>query len=270
MLSLVARATGQTGDRISVNGEEWILLAKPIETDTLLSKQVRDLLPENRMISTGNWSGYTAFWELKGDCLYLQKIEVEMTSRKEDNMVFTPESLKGIFASYYGQDGICAAWVSGNLRMGKGALVQYHHMGFSRNYETECIMKLEDGKMKDRTMYRNSKTPGMDLSEVKWEFIRNFPWKNFPELEGRHIGFYVDNVVLSAEDWAMDFDKVLVYYNTEAGRVYIKNRDHPVVEAFTKVLKGLHPVIVYHVNGKASVVYAGHTINVSPAERTEI
>lgn len=57
LLSLIvtfAKATGQSGDVIRLEGEEWVLMAKPIGYDSLLCRRMRDFLPENVSRSTGN------------------------------------------------------------------------------------------------------------------------------------------------------------------------------------------------------------------------
>ena len=44
---LTLKATGQSGDVIRLEGEEWVLMAKPIGYDSLLCRRMGDFLPEN-------------------------------------------------------------------------------------------------------------------------------------------------------------------------------------------------------------------------------
>ena len=72
---LTLKATGQSGDVIRLEGEEWVLMAKPIGYDSLLCRRMGDFLPENVTRSTGNYSGYTAFWEVRDGYLCLQRVK---------------------------------------------------------------------------------------------------------------------------------------------------------------------------------------------------
>lgn len=79
---LQAKATGLSGDIISFNGKKWVLMAKPIEMDSMLYKRLMDFLPDNRRSSTRNWDGYTAFWKIQGGYLCLQRMEVYILIRQ--------------------------------------------------------------------------------------------------------------------------------------------------------------------------------------------
>ena len=60
-----ASATGQSGDMITIDGEQWNLLGKPIDWDSTLYKSLLKVLPEERSINTANWDGYTAYWSIR-------------------------------------------------------------------------------------------------------------------------------------------------------------------------------------------------------------
>lgn len=93
---LQAKATGLSGDIISFNGKKWGLMAKPIEMDSMLYKRLMDFLPDNRRSSTNNWDGYTAFWEIQGGYLCLQRMEVyiyDKTSGKDSTLIYSAEAL---------------------------------------------------------------------------------------------------------------------------------------------------------------------------------
>ena len=89
---LTLKATGQSGDVIRLEGEEWVLMAKPIGYDSLLCRRMDDFLPENVSRSTGNYSGYTAFWEVRDGYLCLQRVEADVydeVSKKESTGCMT-------------------------------------------------------------------------------------------------------------------------------------------------------------------------------------
>ena len=59
------KATGLSGDVIYLQGEEWVLLDKPINRDSILFHRLMEFLPDNHCITTANWEGYTAYWEVQ-------------------------------------------------------------------------------------------------------------------------------------------------------------------------------------------------------------
>ena len=77
LLALTAYATGQEGDVIYINGERLELLGKPICLDSTLYHTLKDELPSNRPIVTSNWDGFTAYWSINNDRLYLDSVRCE-------------------------------------------------------------------------------------------------------------------------------------------------------------------------------------------------
>ena len=70
----ISWGTGQEGDVIVLDGEEWQLLGAPLERlDSLTYHHLRDILGwESR--STGNWRGYVAYWSVSDGMLCLEKV----------------------------------------------------------------------------------------------------------------------------------------------------------------------------------------------------
>ena len=133
-----AQATSYAGDIIHIDGEEWNLLANPIEEDSVLLAQVLNFLPEERDHSMSNWYGYTAHWEMREGWLYLTGIETEPydeVHQSHSSLFLDADTLRHIFSPYYNaeQKAICARWISGELRAGKGKMIRYSHAGFDRN-----------------------------------------------------------------------------------------------------------------------------------------
>lgn len=98
---------------------------------------------ENVTRSTGNYSGYTAFWEVRDGYLCLQRVEADVydeVSKKEYTRMYEVKDLRPIFAAYCLAGTIQARWFSGELRAGKGDVVRYVHDGFDRNMETERVL----------------------------------------------------------------------------------------------------------------------------------
>lgn len=154
----IAQATAMAPDIIYINGEKWDLLERPIKADPVLYGKLNKFLPQDhRVINTSNFDGYTGYWILKEDRLYLQKIEVEMTDDKYPHK-YSAEALKSIFAPYYTQYGIYAQWFTGEIRAGRGDVVRFDNWGFDRNYEEECIITIEKGKIVEKRIVHYDKT----------------------------------------------------------------------------------------------------------------
>lgn len=81
------KATGLSGDVIYLQGEEWVLLDKPINRDSILFHRLMEFLPDNHCITTANWEGYTAYWEVQQSHLYLHHWKsVSMINRRKKSI----------------------------------------------------------------------------------------------------------------------------------------------------------------------------------------
>ena len=203
------KATGLSGDVIYLQGEEWVLLGKPIDGDSILYNRLVNFLPDNHCITTANWDGYTAYWEIQQSHLYLHHLEVcvyDKQKKEEYSLTYQPDQLKEVFQPYYQDGKICARWFNGELRAGKGELVRYVHSGFDRNLETEQVMVLQYGRIESRRTYHNTLRAGMKMQHAQDEIIRRFPWYRFPEYKGQRITFFVENVQCSSDGHLVDVD----------------------------------------------------------------
>lgn len=256
-----AFATGQEDDFITINGEAWGLMARPVCFDKTLYKAVKATLPDNLSINTANWDGFTGHWTVRNDSLFLDKItydtydkETEKLSRKE----ISPATLDSIFAAYKTPGGIHAAWVSGELRAGRGGLVRYVHSGFDRNVETENVMQVANGIVTSSRIYHNSVTPGISLYKVSDEVGKRFQWKKFPELAGKRLIFTISGCVLTPDGRLTDLKATLLRMGNEK----VKITDGPVVEAFKDAMKSIFPWKTLHVYGKDMMEYEYFTMPV--------
>lgn len=204
-----AQATSYAGDIIHIAGEEWNLLANPIEEDSVLLAQVLNFLPEEREHSTSNWYGYTAHWEMREGWLFLIGIETEPYDEVHQNhssLFLDADTLKHIFSPYYNaeQKAICACWISGEFRAGKGKMIRYSHAGFDRNLETELFMDIKNGQIVCTQLYHNYKTEGITPLTVSNELSKRFPWSRFPELRGKELAVEVQNVCIDEDGHLSD------------------------------------------------------------------
>ena len=264
LLSLIvtfAKATGQWGDIIRLEGKEWVLLVKPIESDTMLGNRVRAFLPDNISYSTGNYSCYTASWEIRNGYLCLRRIEADVydeASNKDSTLVYEGKDLQSLFPSYYKDGEIQARWFSGELRAGKGNLVRYVHDGFDRNMETEQVLTVRNGKVLKTETYHNYRRPGLNLKKAQKEIACRFPWKRFPEYRGEQIIFVIGDFQMTDDGHFVDCD--VHFFFLRSSRKTIEDRNHPLALAFKETLKSIYPWEVLFINGKYTMEYRSFTM----------
>lgn len=61
MVFVQAYSTGLSSDVITIKGQTWSLLSKPIWADSVLYTRLMNFIPKNHCISTANWDGFTAY-----------------------------------------------------------------------------------------------------------------------------------------------------------------------------------------------------------------
>jgi len=109
--------------------------------------------------STACWRGYQGTWEIRDGRFYLV-------------------GLRGRFQLRQGEP-ILADWFSGVLRIPKGEMLQYVHMGFGSVYEQEVHIKIKNGVVVTTRLIDNR-----GKKHDKWEL----GWKNLPGGENRFPG----------------------------------------------------------------------------------
>ncbi len=262
LFPLMARATGQAPDRVVINGEEWCLLASPLDNDTLISKRVGKILPsaENRNISTGNWDGYHGYWEVVDSCLYLKKVVVDMWDehkRESYELVFDADTMRTVLEEYYTEHGILAGWFSRKkLIIGRGELVTYVHGGFLRNHEEELVVTIKNGRITHQEHWFNKKVvEGWSISDAKLseagrEIINTFPYEQFPELDSILVIVHVSNVSLTPDGHFEDCDVILSYGR---GKQRVEDPNHPVIVALKETMRKMFPWEVLYLHGKYTI-----------------
>lgn len=260
---LQVRATGLSGDIISFNGETWILMAKPINMDSILYKRLMDFIPDNHCISTANWDGYTAFWEIRDNYLCLQRMEVYVHNEertKDSTIVYDAEALQTLFAPYYKDGRIQARWLSGELRAGKGEFVRYVHTGFDRNMETERVLYVKNGQVVKTATYSNFKKNGLKITNAHDEIIRRLPWKRFPEYKGQRILLILSNFQMTDDGHFKDCKISAILQRPP--REDIKDDNHPLIIALKETLKDIYPWEIMFINGQYTIGYTSLSISI--------
>ena len=248
-----ASATGQSGDIITIDGEQWNLLGKPIDWDSVLYKSLLKVLPEERSINTANWDGYTAYWSIRNDRLYLDRIEVELynkETRHSRKANITEADMHRVFGKYMKNGRIEASWFSMlELRAGKGRTVYYVHSGYCRNQEHELILSIERGKIVKRLSYHNRVVvaDGFSFDNINQEEIRRrFPLhtQNYPKLAD------VGRLIITISKVQLDSNGNLLDCNIKVTHRDMKGSIEGLAQEVKTLLKQIHPWKTLYINGE--------------------
>ena len=251
-LSLVAHATGQTGDVIFIDGARWKLLGKPIDLDAALYHDLNAVLPENRPIVTSNWDGYTGYWSIQQDVLYLDSVRCEYYDAEIQDMKgesVPSVALLDVFKYYVDGDRIVAGWLTGEIRVATGKVIYYWHDAFERNYEEEMMLNIDKGKVTGRKEYHNHVVDGFSFDKFNIannEILREmFPLHidRYPELANE------ERIVFGIQRARVDAQGNLVECEVKV----IRPKDNPLLAAeIAESLKAYHPWRVLFINGEYS------------------
>jgi hypothetical protein len=253
-------ATGQEGDLIEIDGQEWTLLGKPIDYDSICYHKLRAFLPEERALVTSNWSRYTGHWTIKENRLYLKKISIKMYDKKEKKeyeIEYDAEALKDVFRPYYTSKGICAQWHNGRIRCGRGKLIRYVHMGYDRNVAEERIFTLKKGKIVKEETFHNFKKEGMKMDSLHTEVMKRFPFHKFPELNSSptRIIFFINKLSLTVDG---HFDNCTVSIRI-GNAERIEDQNNPLVKALKETLASIYPWEVFCIYNEYKSEYSGYS-----------
>lgn len=255
LISLISSATGLEGDVIYIDEHKWQLLAKPLLCDSLMCAKLEKHLPQGRSVSTANWKGYTAYWMLHENMLYLHHIKVPMYDKKnaKDYTIYlTLDTLKTIFPTYDTKYGIEARWYNEKTRAAKGELIRYEHGGFDRNYSEEYVMTFENGKLKEKHLYHN-KVLQKNLNESNFgnaifnSFLPIMRKDSFVEW-GTYREVIITNMEFSPEGRLTNC-KICFYYVNKGKKVRLDDQEHEYIKVLKQAVKDLYIQERYYING---------------------
>ncbi len=249
LMSLTMYATGQEGDIIYIDGEQWELLGKPIYADSILSSELENALPKDRGINTANWAGYTAYWSIQQEKLYLDSIRyvVYESAQKSRTECLPSKAMRRIFKKYASRKRIVATWFNNELRVAKGKQLYYVHEGYTRNYEHERVISIEQGKVCGTKDYQNYVVDGFSFDKYrpnnKAELREKFPLhiEQYPELaDVKRILFNIKRARVDAQGNLVECEvKVL------------RPKDNPRLAAeMAEAMKAYRPWRVMFINGE--------------------
>jgi hypothetical protein len=155
--------TAQVADRILIDGRECALFSEPLR-EYLVGAKIRFTAP-----NTALWRGYIARWEVSNGRLFLLAFwgtvctvhvndaarVAECQRRHEGPCVGREMDLDGLFPGSKGR--VFAEWVTGRLKIPKGKLLKYVHMGFESVYENYLTLDVDRGVVRNTTVEKTRK-----------------------------------------------------------------------------------------------------------------
>jgi len=153
-----AFATAQAPDNLIHKGTERMLFTNPLEDYYKADAEKRPLFMIRPFaMSSGNWRGYVATWEIADDKLFLTKVDswlCEGVTQASCHQV----KLSELFGDKVENNGkVLAAWFTGQLRVPDGKELQYVHMGYGSTYERDLIFEVKTGNVSGPTIIDNTK-----------------------------------------------------------------------------------------------------------------
>jgi len=204
ILPKVANATAQFGDILIWKGDTLTLFSNPLHSHPAwsdlfykivieLENEAKRLFPEKHgaeedpmLFSTACGRHYIAEWKIKNDSLFLTNIyachyrEVKI----DMNKMFNIGSDDGL---------LFADWVTDELIVPKGDLIEYVHIGYYRIFETEIVLEISNGLLANERLYSNfiksrSEFASAENPNTILEFIYSrIAWEDLPDLNNRKI-----------------------------------------------------------------------------------
>ena len=249
LMSLTMYATGQEGDIIYIDGEQWELLGKPIYADSVLSRELKNALPKERVINTANWAGYTAYWSIQQEKLYLDSIRYVIydSAQKSRTECLPSKAMRRIFKKYASRKRIVATWFNNEIRVAKGKQLYYVHEGYTRNYEHERVISIEQGKVCGTKDYQNYVVDGFSFDKYrpnnKAELREKFPLhiEQYPELAD------VKRILFNIKRARVDGQGNLVECEV---KVFRPNDNPRLAAEMAEAMKAYRPWRVMFINGE--------------------
>lgn len=124
--------TAQFGEKLIFEGHDMVMFSEPLGDYFALGGNKPEFGPS----CTALWRGYVGTWEIVDDRLYM----VKLTGTLKDG---TEATLETVFPGY--PDRVFAHWYSGTLQLPEGELLEYVHMGYSRTFERDHLLKIRNG-----------------------------------------------------------------------------------------------------------------------------
>ncbi len=185
LLSSALLATAQHPDVLIYDGKTHHLSSNPLEDFYDGSKRRPKFWVLPNGMSSGNWRGYVATWEIIDDKLYLTKIDSWFcgSSIRTQNGC-RRVTLHDLFSKNVIDGKVFALWFSSNLRVPDGELLKYVHSGYASIYERDIIFDVYAGEIRKRQIIDNTKREVPSDQEVYQQELARLKKKASEEVNG--------------------------------------------------------------------------------------
>ena len=112
-------------------------------------------------MSTANWRGYVAKWEIVDGKLFLTNVDAEINNR--------PAKIRDFFPNVK-SDKVFAHWFTGYLVIPIGKIKEYVHMGYGSTFSKYMLIKVICGEEKGSIRY--TKDEYLKLRQKQFEKYR--------------------------------------------------------------------------------------------------
>ena len=181
--------TGQEGDVLILDGEEWEMLCAPLEHLDFLTYESLEKACDWEMLSTANYRGHVAYWYVSDGKLYLEKVVTYDNGPKECDY----NVILKILDRYNDNGKICAQWMTRDIIVGRGKTVRYDHAGFNRDYEEEIVVSVTNGQAFLSQVYHNHSIHSSLEERMKLEqYLKAFPSDSYGQEKGPVMAIYDD------------------------------------------------------------------------------
>jgi hypothetical protein len=154
MTPQISFGTAQHPDRLVYKGQEYALYADPLQDYYSSLPDTAIIIfptfgPEHlRTVNSSCWRGYIATWEMINDTMYLVKMEDCRGHGQTANLTEQ-------FGDKIRNGKMKADWYTGELRVPVGKLIEYVHMDYMSQYESEMVLEIVDGVLVKVDKYKN-------------------------------------------------------------------------------------------------------------------
>lgn len=192
-ISPAATATAQVSDELIVQGKTFALNTNPLEAQ-LEAKQWKP--PLEAVISSANWRGYVATWEIKNDKLYLIEATI-LVSDPTDEHEYRRKTITNDL--YPGLSEVFADWYTGALIVPDGEMTHYVHMGYGSSFDHYQVYRVRAGEIVEH----------LSMTGVEFEAYRERKFAAFQKTEAYAKAFadFREKAADLDEAYAVDFIK---------------------------------------------------------------
>ncbi len=141
--SIEVYATAQAPDYLLYNGERHRLHVNPLEVLFLENKELR---PKTEVISSGNWRGYIATFEISEGSLLVNDITISKPDPNKERGYIRESVLPTAFPNMSDRK---MDWFSGLLVAPLGERTGYVHLAYASQYEKYLLIRIQDGTVSE-------------------------------------------------------------------------------------------------------------------------